>query len=105
MTIFFGLIDDFYSHGFGDIDYSLRASKAGINVYLSNFAVGVCEPNPRDDRVKSFRNKSFKERFKIMNSVYYRPIKDWYHFTKKFGGKLWLLRFIAPYIKLALNIY
>lgn len=100
-----GIIDPYYTHGFGDVDYGLRATKAGIPIYMTEFCVGVCEKNPRSNRKNVYKDKKLVERFKIMNSWRQRPIKDWLHFTKKFGGPLWFLRFVAPYIKLVVNKY
>lgn len=100
-----GVNDPFYTHGFGDIDYGLTASQNGIPVYLTNFPVGICESNPCSDRKLTYEGKTLIERFRIMNSWRQRPVKDWLHFTKKFGGKLWFIRFIGPYIKLLINKY
>lgn len=100
-----GIIDPYYTHGFGDVDYGLSASSNGIPVYLSNFPVGICEKNPRSNRKNTYKDKNLIERFKIMNSWRHRPVKDWLYFTKKFGGPLWFLRFVAPYMKLMVNKY
>lgn len=100
-----GINDSFYTHGFGDIDYGLCASRQGIPIYLTNFPVGVCKSNPESDRKFIYSEKKIVERFKIMNSWKQRPVKDWFHFTKKFGGKLWFLRFIGPYVKLLFGKY
>ena len=100
-----GIIDNYYTHGFGDVDYGLSATKNGIPIYLSNFAVGKCDKNPNSNRKNTYKNKKLIERFRIMNSWRHRPVKDWLHFTKKFGGKFWFLRFIAPYLKLLINKY
>lgn len=100
-----GLIDPYYTHGFGDVDYGLRASRSGIGVYLTNFPVGICAKNPNSNRNSTYKNKNLIERFRIMNSWRHRPVKDWYYFTRKFCGFLWPIRFIAPYIKLVLNRY
>lgn len=100
-----GVNDPFYTHGFGDVDYGLTARKKGISIYLTNYPVGVCEKNPMSNRKNTYKNKNIIQRFKIMNSWRHRPIKDWLHFTRKFGGLLWFLRFIAPYAKLVVNKY
>ena len=100
-----GLNDKTYSHGFGDVDYGLTATKSGIGVYLTPYCVGYCSLNRRMDRVSEFRTKSLRERFALMNSIQHRPVKDWYYYTRKQGGNLWFLRFIGPYIKLFFNKY
>lgn len=105
VTEVIGINDSFYTHGFGDIDYGLTATMNNIPIYLTDFAVGICEKNPLSNRSNTFKDKGLVERFRTMNSYKHRPVKDWLYFTKKFGGPLWFLRFIAPYIKLALNIY
>ena len=42
-----GINDPFYTHGFGDVDYGLTASRNGILIYVTDFPVGICEKNPR----------------------------------------------------------
>lgn len=100
-----GIIDPFYTHGFGDVDYGLNARRNNIPIYLSNFPVGLCESNPNSNRSYVYKNKSLIQRFKTMNSWRHRPVKDWFYFTKKFGGRLWFIRFVGPYIKLIFNQY
>lgn len=100
-----GVNDPFYTHGFGDVDYGLSATKNGMPVYLSNFPVGICEKNPNSNRKNTFKNKNIVQRFKTMNSWRHRPVKDWFHFVRKFGGTFWFIRFVAPYVKLAVNKY
>ena len=45
VTQLIGLNDPAYHHNFGDMDYGLRARKAGIDVLLLPGTVGICERN------------------------------------------------------------
>lgn len=93
-----GLNDYTYRHGFGDADYGLTAVRNGCKVYLTNYPVGICDKN--DANWSIIRDKmSLKERYKRLNSIKQRPLDEWLHFTKKFGGWRWWLRFVCPYIK------
>lgn len=98
-----GITDPFYQHGFGDVDYGLTATRNDFSVWMTDFSVGICEKNPLSNLKNVYSGKNLVERFKIMNNFKHKPYKDWKHYTKKFGGKRWVLRFLAPYIKLVLN--
>jgi GT2 family glycosyltransferase len=41
-----GNFPSYFTHAFGDFDYSLRAAKQGIPSYLSSVIVGMCGTNP-----------------------------------------------------------
>jgi len=41
-----GNFPDYFTHAFGDFDYSLRAAKLGVHSYLSSANVGRCGTNP-----------------------------------------------------------
>ncbi|MFC6860080.1 glycosyltransferase family 2 protein [Zunongwangia atlantica] len=38
-----GLIDPFFRHSLGDLDYSLRAAKKGIKTFVATKIIGACE--------------------------------------------------------------
>lgn len=93
-----GFNDNTYRHGFGDADYGLTAVRNGCKVYLTNYPVGICDRNDANWAIN--RDKMpLKERYRRLNSVKQRPVKEWLYFTKKFGGSRWWMRFICPYIK------
>lgn len=99
-----GINSDFYNHGFGDIDYGLTASNNGIQIYVTNYHVGYCEKNISSQIWNDIKSKAtIKQKYKVMTSTTHKPNKEWMHFTKKFGGPFWILRFISPYLKLIIS--
>ena len=93
-----GVNDPFYSHGYGDADYSLMAAKAGCKCWLANFPVGVCD---RHDESFIFMDESLpiRIRLKALHSRINRPLKDEIHFCRKFYGIWW------PYKCFSSDIY
>lgn len=61
-----GIFDDIYTHGIADFDYSLRAKKRGIPVYLAPNVGGICT----FDHGVNWKSKkhSFKERVSFLKS-------------------------------------
>lgn len=77
-----GIIDNVYSHAFGDFDYAMRAYTNNINAYLMPQYVGICE---KHDRVDKFRDSDIPiiKRFKYLYSPLYTPI-DHFIYNKRF---------------------
>lgn len=94
-----GVNDSFYQHAFGDSDYGLMATKAGCEVWMTNYPVGVCD---RHDKANKWLdpNLSFKERRKDYHKKTANPPRDWKYFCKKFCGWNWWIRYWAPDVKL-----
>lgn len=88
-----GTIDPSFSHGFGDVDYGLRASAAGIPARVTPRVVGVCERNA--EPVRSLR---------MIFSRKGLPPRDWLIFTRRHGPRfLWPFVFVAPYVRAVLS--
>lgn len=70
-----GTMDPFYSHGFGDFDYGVRADKAGITSVVAPGVLAVCDRNPG---IPKWRNAAFplKERFSALSDPKGRPLKE-----------------------------
>ena len=70
-----GTMDQFYSHGFGDFDYGVRADKAGITSVVAPGVLAVCDRNPG---IPKWRNAAFplKERFSALSDPKGRPLKE-----------------------------
>lgn len=94
-----GVNDPFYSHGYGDADYSLMAAKAGCKCWLANFAVGICERH--DDSFDFLKPElPIRARFKSLHSRINHPYRDELHFTRKFYGVWWPYKFISADIRI-----
>lgn len=93
-----------YKHSSGDIDYGLTATAANFDIYLTDFCVGICEANLGARIWNDIHFKApIKEKYRAMTSIRFRPNNEWIYFTKKFGGWRWPVRFVMPYIKLAVS--
>lgn len=70
-----GTMDQFYSHGFGDFDYGVRADKAGITSVVAPGVLAVCD---RNHGIPKWRNAAFplKERFSALSDPKGRPLKE-----------------------------
>lgn len=97
-----GNLDYRYEHGMGDYDYGLRAKKLGINVYIASDYVGYCSRNSIKNTWKD-KGLSKKERLKKIRMPTGLPVKSWYIYTRKYGGILYFLWFIKPYIDILLS--
>ena len=70
-----GPMDPFYTHGFGDYDYGVRADKAGIIAVVAPGVLATCDRNPG---VPRWRDPSvgLKERFRSLQDPKGRPLKE-----------------------------
>lgn len=93
-----GLLDPKFEHSFGDIDYGLRATKAGIVITSTKNSVADLERN--DSIYSSNVRQTPREIFRLMRSPKGIPIKEWLYFTKTHAGVLWPMNFILRYLKL-----
>ncbi len=93
-----GLLSSRFQHSFGDIDYGLRATKAGILIIPTKNAVSNLE---RNDSIYSKNvRKTPIEIIKLMQDPKGIPIIEWLYFTKTHAGVLWPLNFVFRYLKM-----
>ena len=94
-----GNMDPGYSHALGDIDYSLKAGKHGVDIWIAPGYAGTCSNNPLEG---SWLDTSLPlgKRWKHMKSPKGLPPRDWFKFTKKYAGILWPVFGTMPYIRL-----
>jgi GT2 family glycosyltransferase len=98
VTQVIGLNDPTYHHNFGDVDYGLRARKAGIDVLLLPGTVGVCERNIRKyEYGYGSPNLSTFEQWTKVNSHHGLPPRSWFRFTRRHSGLYFPLHFFLPY--------
>lgn len=97
-----GIINPQYHHRWGDVDYGLRATKEGCAILVAPGYVGDCSFNHLSN---AWENKSlaFRKRFKAINSMKGLHKEDWKYYNKEFGGPLWILFWISPYLKMFLS--
>ena len=95
-----GIIDPFFHHSFGDIEYGLRATKNGIKCIIAPGFLGICE---RNNPIPLFRRKQYSlfRRYELLYSpLGFNPIEDFY-LNKKYYP-FW--KCLLWYIKLHLNV-
>ena len=98
-----GLLDRNFEHGFGDYDYCYRLRRMGIPILVAPDYVGECETN---NKVNPLNNKKVSryKRIKILFSPKGIPLKSWYIYTKRYGGRMWLKMFLGTYLNTCLKI-
>jgi hypothetical protein len=78
--------------------YGLCAKQAGIKVLVVPGFVGVCDKNPVAGSFND-RSLSARERWKKMMQPKGLPPSSWMVFTRRHGGLLWPLYWVAPYLR------
>ncbi|MGS0755666.1 glycosyltransferase family 2 protein [Roseateles sp. GG27B] len=94
-----GNLDPVFEHGMGDIDYGLRASRAGVGVWLAAGFHGTCSNNPAAGTFNDSKI-SWASRWQHLLSRKGLPWRSWLHFTRRHGGFYWPIFFIWPYLRL-----
>ena len=93
-----GMLSSRFKHSFGDIDYGLRATKAGFGIVLSSKPVAIMEAN--ETAYSSTQKLNMAEVCTLMKHPKGLPIDEWWHFTRTHAGPLWLLNFVIRYFKM-----
>jgi len=93
-----GNVERRFRHQFGDLDYGLRAKRAGFDVVVAPGYVGECHPN---SSAGSWRDPSvaFARRWASLNSPKGVPFSEWFLFTWRHYGWRWPYYSISPYLK------
>ncbi len=97
-----GNLEPTFSHTFGDFDYGLRASRLGCTVWVVPGVVGTCARNPIAGTWQD-RSLPLRARLRKVLSPKGIPPREWLVFTRRHGGRLWPIYWVAPYVKLILN--
>ncbi len=98
-----GINDPTFHHNLGDMDYGLRASRAGIPVRLLPGTLGLCDANrAKSDRGFGSRTLGLRDQWRKVNTHHGLPFRSWWHFTRKHSGGWWPLHFLLPYRHLLL---
>ena len=87
-----------YKHSLGDIDYGLRASKAGFEIKLLPEIIGYCE-NHIEDKI-DFSSLNLFQRLKKLNSIKNVPFYPYLRFNFIHFGVLRSLLFAFTYLLL-----
>lgn len=95
-----GTLDPFYTHGFGDYDYGVRAEKAGIVSVVSPGILAVCDRNPG---LPVWRDASYglRRRYAALMGPKGRPFREQFVYDFRCEG---LLKAILHFISLNLKV-
>jgi GT2 family glycosyltransferase len=93
-----GILDRAYFHSFGDIDYGLRATHAGVPVWLAPGTIGTCEVNTKKISGGWGDAKlSIRQRWKILRTPKGLDPASWFRLMRRHGGALWPVTALMPY--------
>ena len=93
-----GVVDDTFSHAYGDLDYGLRARRSGYSVVLAAGYFGECDRNPVDG---TWEDTSLHKRARL-NLLLSRkglPIVSHVRFVKRYSPILWPAFVAVTYVK------
>jgi GT2 family glycosyltransferase len=94
-----GNLDPLFEHAMGDLDYGLRANRAGVTTWLAPGWHGVCDDNP-DTGTYRDPNLPLGQRWRLMRSRKGLPLRSWLHFNRRHSGLIWPVAFAWPYLRL-----
>lgn len=93
-----GLNDPAFHHNWGDLDYGLRATRAGVRVMLLPGTLGLCEPNDTKKlRGYGSPHLTLREQWAKVNTHHGLPFASWWRLTRRHSGIWWPLHFLVPY--------
>jgi GT2 family glycosyltransferase len=93
-----GNLDPNFTHSMGDLDYGLRAKKAGCKIVIAPGYYGACSAK---DGTGSWTDDSqpLLVRWRKLLGPKGLPIKDWMVFCRRHKGLLWVLVWLSPYVR------
>ncbi len=92
-----GNLDPAFTHGLGDYDYGLRATKAGVKVFVCPGYVGICERTPRPELPERIR-ASIRAQLAQVSNDKNLPYRAWFTYTRRHSPYLWILNWPRPYL-------
>jgi GT2 family glycosyltransferase len=91
-----GINDPVFLHTLGDIDYGMRASRAGIPIWVLPGTLGICNNNPP----VHFNEGSIGARWRKITSHRGIPLRNWWTITRRYSGVWMPIHFLLPYRKI-----
>jgi GT2 family glycosyltransferase len=95
-----GNFDDAFTHRIADIDYGLRARRAGYCNWVVPGFVGACRNDHNFEGAWVNPATPVRERFRQVLQVKGLPIWEWMIFTRRHGGPFWPAHWLWPYCKI-----
>lgn len=93
-----GNLEERFHHHFGDLDYGLRARRAGFAVLVAPGYLGECGINSTHG---TWRDAAlpFRKRWTNLHSPKGQPLGEWMLFARRHYGWRWLYYALSPYMK------
>jgi GT2 family glycosyltransferase len=95
-----GNIDPAYIQQMGDLDYGLRASAAGCEVWIAPGTVGLCASHPPR---RTDLQPLWSELRRLWSVKELAPL-PWLVFTHRWAGRLWFFYWVSPYLRRGLGL-
>jgi GT2 family glycosyltransferase len=95
-----GNIDPAYVQQMGDLDYGLRATAAGCEVWVAPGVVGECASHPE----RRTDEQPLVSELRRLWSVKELAPRPWFVFTRRWAGRLWLLYWLSPYVRRSVGL-
>ncbi len=93
-----GNIDKAFVHSLGDLDYALRASKCGCQIWIAPGFIGTCTKNSiRNSWADT--NLNLLERLRKVLQIKGFPLKPWTVFCSRHSGAFWVFYWFLPYLR------
>jgi GT2 family glycosyltransferase len=94
-----GMLDEGFTHGFGDTEYGWRATKAGFQCFVTSVHAGQCKSNPSGN---AWANPEFplRKRIRLFLGPKGLPPLEWYRYSRKIYGWKWPLSFAKLFFRL-----
>lgn len=93
-----GTLDAAFTHSMGDLDYGLRAGRAGCELWVAPGFVGECQANTGHAQWARAAMGA-RERWRRVSGPKGLPPAEWLVFTSRHAGPLWPAWFAWPYLK------
>jgi len=93
-----GLLDPWFVHSAGDIDYGLRATRAGYRIVEIPHPVGVQAANAAYNAAAT--RTTWRNLKHTLTSPKAVPAREWLHFARRHGGPMWPVNFLYRYLKM-----
>ncbi len=93
-----GNLEPRFHHHFGDLDYGLRAKRAGFAVVVAPGYLGTCGNNATRGTWRD-ATLPLAKRWKSLLSPKGQPVREWVLFTRRHYGWRWLHYSCSPYVK------
>lgn len=97
-----GNLHSAFRHAMGDLDYGLKATRAGLPILETPQFIGECATNPASG---TWRDASLPRITRLRKLCHAKglPPKDWLAYTRRNCGLLWWRYFFSPYIRILLG--